>query len=641
MMQEREDTGNQSPRLDILQALSLMTTPENRPLLWERRGYWQVGFRWVVTPLMIVSVYVCLSVGFEFAAVPVLSVAGGIAFYNAAFAWIFRRYAVQMRLDPSLDRRIAILQSVCDYVAVFLLIYFTGGASSPLALFLIFHVVIVAIQFFRRIAYVFAAWAAGGLWLLLAGQTLGWLSAHPIVFRGEPLFTPRPAFVAIWLLVFTATVFITAAMVGQIMRLLRSRVGKLTTATKELALANQKLNGLYAMVRTVGAERHLQPILTTVTSELAVVLSIPAVAVKLLADDGATLKYVAATGLPPEIMDEVVYVDRSPLNQRVLAGESQVQGRVGEPLGLQLQSELTAVGIQSAALAPLRVADRVIGTLGIYSDKRDRFQDRDVEFLGLAAELVAIAIEDARANEAIDALMRERTQFMLEVAHNLRSPIGASLDIVDLLKDGYLGEINERQRDYLQRIDIRLRALHKTIGGLLTIARMRDWSREIPDVVVDINELARHAARTFEEQAAAKKLHFSVFAEPDMPTVDSGADLLEQIVENLIGNAIKYTPEGGTVGVRFSRRGADEVRLEVEDTGIGIPLGEQDKLFREFFRAANAKKLTSEGTGLGLALVKQSVERHKGRIDVKSAEGLGTTVVVDLPTHRPRDRDAY
>jgi signal transduction histidine kinase len=347
-----------------------------------------------------------------------------------------------------------------------------------------------------------------------------------------------------------------------------------------------------------------------------------------LADDGKTLRYFAATGLTDEIMKEVVHVDRSPLNQRVLAGETQVQGRVGEPKGLQLQSELTAVGILSAALAPLRVADKVIGTLGIYSDKLDRFQDRDVLFLGLAAELVAIAIEDARANEAIEALMNERTQFMLEVAHNLRSPLSASLEIVEVLRNGYLGEVNERQKEYLERIDHRLRSLHKTIGGLLTIARTRDWSHEIPDVVVDINELARHTQRTFEEQAAAKKLRFAVVAEPDLPTVDSGADLLEQIVENLVGNAIKYTPDGGSVEVLFSRHGADEVWFVVEDSGIGIPQVEQGKLFREFFRASNAKKHTSEGTGLGLALVKQSVERHRGRIELTSDEGRGTTVVI-------------
>ena len=634
MAPDGEDADNQSQRLDILQALGLIASPENRPLLWERRGYWQVGFRWAVTPAMLVCVYVGRRMGFEFATVPVLAVAASIAVYNAAFSWIFRHYEAQMRLDPGLDRKVTVLQAVCDYLAVFLLIYFTGGASSPLALFLIFHVVIVAIQFFRSIAYLFAAWAAGGLWLLLAGQTSGWLPAHAIVFRGESLYDPRPAFVAIWLMFFTATVFITAAMVGQIMRLLRSRVGKLSRTTAELALANQKLNGLYAMVRTVGAERHLQPILNTVTSELAAVLSIPAVAVKLLADDGKTLRYVAATGLTDEIMKEVVHVDRSPLNQRVLAGETQVQGRVGESKGLQIQSELTAVGILSAALAPLRVADKVIGTLGIYSDTLGRFQDRDVEFLGLAAELTAIAIEDARANEAIEALMSERTQFMLEVAHNLRSPLSASLEIVEVLKNGYLGEVNEGQKEYLERVDHRLRALHTTIGGLLTIARTRDWSREIPDVVIDLDELAQHVKRTFEKQAAAKQLRFAVVAEPDLPKVDSGADLLEQIVENLVGNAIKYTQEGGAVDVLFSRHGADEVRFEVRDTGIGIPLGEQGKLFREFFRASNAKKYTSEGTGLGLALVKQSVERHRGRIELQSDEDRGTTVVIDLPVHR-------
>ncbi len=152
--------------------------------------------------------------------------------------------------------------------------------------------------------------------------------------------------------------------------------------------------------------------------------------------------------------------------------------------------------------------------------------------------------------------------------------------------------------------------------------------------MIDLEELAQHVKRTFEKQAAARKLRFAVVADPDLPKVDSGADLLEQIVENLVGNAIKYTSEGGSVDVLFSRHGADEVRFEVKDTGIGIPRDEQGKLFREFFRASNAKKFTSEGTGLGLALVKQSVERHRGRIELTSDEGHGTTVVIELPVRQ-------
>jgi signal transduction histidine kinase len=638
MAADSGDSERQAAPLDILKALGyLIAGPGNRPLLWERRGRWQVGFRWIVTPAMLSVVLVGRWLGFEFAVEPVVAVAAGIAVYNTAFAWIFRRWAEPMRLDPGLDRKVTILQAVCDYAAVFSLIYFMGGASSPLALFLIFHVVIVAIQFFSRIAYVFAAWAAGGMWLLLAGQILGWLPTHAVLFRGQPLYAAdRPAYTAVFLLCFTATVFVTAAMVGQIMRLLRSRVGKLASTTTELALANQKLNGLYAVVRSIGSERSLDPILKTVTSKLAAVLEIPAVAVRLLSEDSRTMQYVASTGLPDPVTGRAVPVDEDPLDRRVTAGETVVLGRIDQGRVARLQPEMETLGIASAALTPLRVENRVIGALGIYSDKPDRFQERDVEFLRLTADLVAIAIEDARANEAIDALMRERTQFMLEVAHNLRAPLAASLDILELLRDGYLGEINERQLEYLQRIEQRLRTLHRVIGGLLTIGRTRDWSREIPDVVVDIRELAEHARHTFEKQAAAKRLRFEVAVEAGLPAVDSGADLLEQIVENLISNSIKYTPEGGEVAVRFAGSGADELRIEVQDNGIGIPAAEQGRLFHEFFRASNAKKATSEGTGLGLALVKQSVERHKGRLELTSEEGRGTTVVIHLPVRQAR-----
>jgi len=636
MASEPAQSGHLPPPADVLRALGdLIGGPGNRPLLWERRGQWQVGFRWVATPAILLGALLARWLGFEFPVVPVLAIAAGTAAYNAAFSWIFRRYGSEMLIDPGLDRVATILQAICDYVVVFLLIYFTGGAWSPLALFLIFHVVIAAIQFFRRVAYLFAAWAAGGMWLLLLGHVTGRVPTHVVTFRGQPMFGgDRPANAIGLLLVFTATVFLTAAMVGQIMRLLRSRVGALASTTTELTLANQKLNGLYAIVRAIGSERHLDPILATVASRLAAVFGVPAVAVHLLSDDGQSMRHVASTGPPERITERVTPAAGNPLDPRVAAGETVVLDGIGDGAIAQLQPEVEALGIVSAALAPLRVEDRVIGALGIYSDQPGGLPDRDVEFLKLSADLAAIAIEDARTNEAIDALMRERTQFMLEVAHNLRAPLAAGLDIVQLLREGYLGEVNERQKDYLERIDVRLRALHHTIGNLLTIARTRDWSREIPDVVVDVDKVVEHTRNTFEKPAADKRLRFTVTAEPNLPAVDSGADLIEQIVENLVSNAVKYTPEGGEVEVRFSRSGSDELCIEVRDTGIGIPVAERDRLFREFFRASNAKKLTSDGTGLGLALVKQSVDRHKGRIDLVSEEGRGTKVVVHLPVHR-------
>ncbi len=603
---------------------------EGLPRLWGRRGFWQVKLRWAVAPLMIFGVVVAKALGFEFRATPILLIAIASPLYNGAFAWAFGRQ--KGKAEPALDRLLTQLEVLADYALMFLLIYFTGGTSSPLVVFFLFHVIIGGIQFRPPTAYQFAALAAAGLWALFLAESAGWLPNEPVTFRGQPVHVlDRPIYGASFLLVFTATLFITAAMVTAIMRRFRARVGDLAEATAELARLNEQLNSLYAMLTAVGAERRLEPILNTVTSELAAVMAVDGVAVKLLSEDGETLRYVGTFGLPEALGSETVLrVDQSPLSRRALEGETLVHGRVGKGDTFQLQEELSRLGIQSAVLAPLTIQERVIGTLSLYSRQADHFVEGDADFIRLAAELVAIAIEDAQANEAIETLVEDRTQFMLEMAHNLRAPLSASLSLLELLKDGELAG-PEQQAEYVGRIEARLRSLHQTIGEVLTIARARDWSREIPDVVVSLSDLARYTEQTFGEAAAQKGLRFQVVAPEDLPSVDSGADLLQQVMDNLVSNAIKYTPAGGQVEVSFARTGPNEIQIMVEDSGIGIPPEEQRKLFGEFFRASNAKKLTSDGTGLGLALVNQTVERHRGRIHLASEEGQGTTVVVYLP----------
>ena len=389
------------------------------------------------------------------------------------------------------------------------------------------------------------------------------------------------------------------------------------------------------MATAIGPERRLEAVLEAVSAELARTADVPAVAVKLLDEDERALHYVATHGLPETWKDDKTpELARSPLNKRCIDGEVLVVGRVetGEPLAMR--QELVDLGFRSAVLAPLTVGDRVIGTLSFYSTSADRFAPSDTPFLRLAAELVAIAIDNARAYQAVEDLMSERAQSMLETAHNLRAPLGAALSKLDLLRDGYLGEINERQVEHIEQLEERLRTLDQTISELLAIARMRDRSREIPDVVVDLVELASQTERTFRQEAAAKGLGLEVVTESDLPPIPSGASLLESLLENLVSNAIKYTPAGGTVTVEVTRHDDDGVRIRVEDDGIGIPEAEKGKLFQEFFRASNAKRATRAGTGLGLALVKRAVERHNGRIRVESREGEGTTVIVDLPLDR-------
>ncbi|MBZ0089428.1 MAG: GAF domain-containing protein, partial [Thermoanaerobaculia bacterium] len=584
------------------------------PQLWGRRGFWQIRLRWAVAPVMIAGVLIGQALGFELRALPILASALASPVYNALFAWIFSRQARRPEPDPRLDRWLVLLEVVVDYVAMLALVHFTGGASSPLALFLLFHVIIGAVQFSQGTAFLFAGLAAAGLWALHWLHVTGLLPSHGLALRGEPLdLLDRPAHAAVFLVFFTATLFLTAAMVSRIMRQLRGRVDALARASAELVDLNTRLHSLYAIVRAIGRERHLAPILETVARELAKVIEVPAASVKLLSEDGRTLRYVASFGLPEDLVENtVIELDQSPPNRRVVEGETLVQGLIGGDENLQLQDELAALGIRSAVFAPLRIESRVIGTLGVYAHSADRFSDRDSEFLKLAAELVALAIEDAQANEALERMMQERTQFLLKVAHNLRAPLSAGLSMLELMEGGLLGPVTAAQSDHLRRVADRLHALDRAIGQLLTIARTRDLSREIPDVVVDLEDLAAQTERTFRDEAEHKGVDLAIAIESGLPVIDSGVDLLKELMENLVSNAIKYTPAGGEVRVRFERGDAGEVRLTVRDTGIGIPEREQEKLFQEFFRASNAKKHSPAGTGLGLALVKQTVERHHG-----------------------------
>jgi len=607
------------------------------PRLWGRRGFWQIKLRWAVAPVMFLGILVGVLSGFEFPVIPVLLVAIASPLYNLAFAWIYKHNSDRLDVDPALDRRISLLEVVVDYIAMFLLIHFTGGVSSPLVVFLLFHVIITAIQFSRKTAFQLSAVAAGGLWLLLIGGTAGWLPVHELKFRGQSIdYLDPPIFAAIGLLFFTAMLFLSAGMVARVMKSYREGVDRLARASEQLAELNEKLSGLYAMVEAIGAERHLGPILQTVTSEMTRVMSVPAATIKLLSEDGKTLRYVASEGLPQDLVTEtVIDLERSPLNRRVIQGETLVQAVIKDDDTLQLGPILSQLGLQSAAFVPLRVEDRVIGSMGIYSRRPDRFDARDTDFLEQAARLVAITIEDARINEAVEAVMAERTQFMLQVAHNLRAPLSAALSMMELLKEGSMGELTEQQREYMDRIENRLASLNQAIGELLTIARARDRSHEIPDVVVDLEGLAAYTRRSFRDEATRKGISFDVNVEADLPKIDSGADLLEQVMDNLVSNAIKYTDSGGRVEIGFARKDAGTLEIRVADTGIGIPEGEQEKLFQEFFRASNAKQHTTTGTGLGLALVKQTVERHHGELTITSAEGKGTMVTILLPIHQP------
>ncbi len=607
------------------------------PRVWGRRSFRQIRLRWWVPPTILVASLSARAFGYEFQLRPILMIAAGILAYNSLLALTFHRTAVNLERDLKRDRRFVILGVSLDYAAMFLLIHFTGGSASSLNYFFLFHVIFAAIQLRPGTAYLFAGTAITGIWIMVYLQISRILPCHCVSFNGQSFcYLDRPAHLVANTLVFSATVAIMAVLTSRIMSRLRNRVKGLREASKQVAALNERFHSLYAMLRAIGTEDSLQPILDIVTRELAASMKVKVVAVKLLSEDGRTLRFVAAHGLPEDFLEKkVVQLAESRVNREVIEGEVMVHGDVDADDQFQLHGELSELGIRSVVFAPLSLEEQVIGILGVYCDTPMRFDAEDTGFLRLAAELVAVAVESARSYDAVQDLLDERSRFMLRVAHNMRAPLGASLSLLEVIRDGTMGTLTDRQSEYLGRVDLRLSTLNQTVGELLTLSRSRDLLQQLPAVAVSASDLAAQIESTFSARARGKGIGLDVEVLDSVPPIDSHGDTLQQLVENLVSNAIKYTGEGGGVAVTFSRQ-SEWLRIEVADDGIGIPAAEQAGLFNEFFRASNARKLSVEGTGLGLLLAKQTAERHGGSLRLASEEGVGTTVVVDLPFKTPK-----
>jgi signal transduction histidine kinase len=330
------------------------------------------------------------------------------------------------------------------------------------------------------------------------------------------------------------------------------------------------------------------------------------------------------------VREKVVEVARSPLNKRIIEGEPFVTGQVTARELFQFGEALSAAHIQSVLFVPLHVKGRVIGILGAYCEKPGRFGPEEVNFFRLAAGLVAVAVENVRAYDAVAAMSQERTWFMMKVAHNLRAPLAGMLSILEVVRDGYLGPINNDQSEYLRRLDRRARTMLALVNELMSLSHNRQRRDAGRDAATELAVLARRIQRTFQDKAAEKRIGFQVSLPEGLPNVRGRLETVEQMLENLVSNAIKYTPAEGSVEVRFARANGT-VRIEVNDTGIGIPAAERPKLFTEFFRAENAKAIEEVGTGLGLTIVKEIVDQLGGRIFMESEEGAGTIFVVHLP----------
>jgi PAS domain S-box-containing protein len=220
-----------------------------------------------------------------------------------------------------------------------------------------------------------------------------------------------------------------------------------------------------------------------------------------------------------------------------------------------------------------------------------------------------------------------KTDFINAVSHDLRSPLSGILIATHLVTQ--TGEVNEQQREFLVTIEQRVGAMTEQIDDLLDAARVEAGI----DMEVEpcaIAPLISQVVNQLEEQIQNKQLQLDIKANLNLPPVMGNAQRLRQALSNLIGNAIKYTPEGGVIIIGAERR-HDEIVVSIQDTGIGIPLTDQPHVFDKFYRVERADVAYIKGTGLGLAITRSIVEKLGGRIWVESEVNVGSTFSFALP----------
>jgi len=227
-------------------------------------------------------------------------------------------------------------------------------------------------------------------------------------------------------------------------------------------------------------------------------------------------------------------------------------------------------------------------------------------------------------------LDRMKGDFIAMVSHELRSPISAIVQNMNLILDGLVGETTEKQRHLLSRAKERSKGLLDLIADLLEISKIEAGMTVQCKEPLRVEEVVRTVVELMEGEARAKGISLTTQLDASLPPVLGDKENLEGVFTNLVSNAIKYTPEGGTVHIETCADG-DYVKTVVKDTGIGISANDLPQIFDKFSRVKTEKTRGIVGTGLGLSIVKNIVETHLGSIVVESEEGKGTAFTVLLP----------
>jgi signal transduction histidine kinase len=307
------------------------------------------------------------------------------------------------------------------------------------------------------------------------------------------------------------------------------------------------------------------------------------------------------------------------------------------------------MGTRSMVVAPLRREGEQIGSIVVSRRRVQPFSDKEIGLLKTFADQAVIAIQNAHLfhelqdkTGQLEAANRHKSEFLANMSHELRTPLNAIIGFSEVLTEQMFGELNDKQMEYLKDIHSSGQHLLMLINDVLDLSKIEAGKMELDLSCFDLGLLLEHSATLVRERAQRHGLTLTLEVEDGLEEWVADARKVKQSVVNLLSNAVKFTPNGGRVTVRArhlngvdgpAERAGEWAEISVSDTGVGIAPEDQALVFEEFRQAGGDVMRKSEGTGLGLALVKRFVELHGGSVRLQSAVGEGSTFIFTLPQH--------
>jgi signal transduction histidine kinase len=300
---------------------------------------------------------------------------------------------------------------------------------------------------------------------------------------------------------------------------------------------------------------------------------------------------------------------------------------------------------RAAVAAPMLREGVAIGTILLRKTEPGAFTPRQVELLETFAAQAVIAIENVRLfteiqekSHQLEVASQHKSQFLANMSHELRTPLNAILGYTEMMADGLYGDVGEKAQGVLERVQSNGRHLLGLINDVLDLSKIEAGQLVLAIEEYSVADMVATVLSATESLARVKNLKLGSAVAPGLPTGSGDARRLTQVLLNLVGNAIKFTDQGG-VQIRAVRAG-DRFEIAVVDTGPGIAPADQARIFDEFQQLDSTSTRRKGGTGLGLSISRHIVELHGGRITVESEVGRGSTFRISLPVHAQPVKDA-